>query len=420
MKSAVMSALVAGLSLAASCVGAQTGEPEWPEYRGPARTGAAVAKGLPTAWSETSNVVWKTPVHGRGWSTPVVYGQRLWLTTATEDGKAMSVLCLDRQSGKVLLDKVLFQPASPGDFNPTNSWASPSPVAGRGRVVVHFGTHGTACFDNKTLAQIWQRTDLNCNHMVGPGSSPLLVGDRLYLTYDGTDTQRTYCLNLTTGATVWMAERTGGPAASVAFDRRKCFNTPVLAGYQGKQQLICQAAMGVFAYDPATGQEIWRVRHGGYSNASRTLVDAERVYVSTGFDSSHMLAIRLGGSGDVTATHVAWELDRGMPSKPSPILLGDRILVIADSGTLTCLEAATGKAVYKERLTGTYSSSPILADGRIYLFSEQGRGYVLDPGPEFKVIAESELPEGCMASPVAVGKTLFVRTKAAVYRIEAK
>jgi outer membrane protein assembly factor BamB len=299
-----------------------------------------------------------------------------------------------------------------------NSYASPSPVIEQGRVYAHFGTYGTFCLDTRTFEPIWSRTDLHCAHSVGSGSSPVLAEGRLILTLDGMDTQRTIALDPATGKTLWIADRSATFAREVAPDARKAFNTPVLVTAAGRPLLVCPAAGGVYAYDPATGREVWRLRHGGYSGASRTVFGDGIAYVGTGYDRAELIAVKTQGSGDITQTNVVWRCSEGMPYKPSPVLVDGLLYVINDAGGLTCLDAATGAVVWRERLGGNYSASPVAADGRIYLFNERGKGIVLKPGRAFTLLAENELEDGCMASPAVVGHAIYVRTKSALYRIE--
>ena len=250
----------AGASLAALPGAAATersSADNWPDFRGPAGDGISLATGVPQSWSETKNVRWKVPVHGKAWSSPVVWGRQVWLTTATEDGQRQSVLCFDRATGKVLLDRVLFEnstvePRVGG--HESNTYASPSPVIEEGHVYVHFGKYGTACLDTRTLQTTWQRRDLLCNHMVGPGSSPVLFRNMLILTYDGTDVEFITALNKRTGETIWKTNRSvdwnvvdppgkGGPPG----DQRKAFSTPLITAWEGKPIMTCTGAKASFA-----------------------------------------------------------------------------------------------------------------------------------------------------------------------------
>lgn len=390
----------------------------WTEFRGPHGNGHAKAAGLPRRWSETENVRWKTAIHGRGWSSPVVRGGQVWLTTATPDGKELSAICVDRESGKILLDRVLFTVEKPEDTKKYNSYASPTPLLVEGRVVLHFGSYGTACLDTKTFETLWERRDLGCNHWRGPGSSPILHGGRAIIHFDGYDQQYVVALELKDGKTAWKTVRSHDYGTNDG-DLKKGFATPTVVEVGGVEQLISPAAKAVFAYDPKTGSEIWSVRFSNHSAAARPFAGHGLLFISTGFSKGELLAIRPDGKGDVTGTHVVWKADKGVGSKPSPILAGDVILSVADQGGVAlCLEAKTGKELWRERIAGGFSASPVAADGVIYFFDEAGAGVVLEPGPKCNVLQKNVLEKGCMASPAVAGKALYVRTESHLYRIE--
>ncbi len=388
----------------------------WPQFRGP-DNGHSDATGLPVTWSETENVVWKTPIHGRAWSSPVVWGDQIWLTTATEDGHDQFVLCVDRESGKILHDFKIFHNDKLQITNALNSYASPTPAIEEGRVYVHFGAYGTACIDTKTAEVLWQRRDILCDHFRGPGSSPIIYGDLLILSMDGIDVQFVIALDKKTGKTVWKTSRSED-LAKVVPDLRKAYSTPLPIEVDGRQQLVCTGAMYTNAYEPATGKEIWRVKHGGFSNASRPMFGHGMVFVNTGFGRPTVWAVRADGKGDVTDSHVVWKCNKGMSMKPTPVLVGDLIFASADSGILTCVEAKTGEVVWQERVGGQFSASPIYADGRIYFFNHDPKTFVIEPAREYKPIAVNKLETGFMASPAVAGKAIYLRTKKHLYRVE--
>jgi outer membrane protein assembly factor BamB len=394
----------------------------WPSFRGPNGDGHTTATGLPLTWSEKENVKWKTAIHGKAWSSPVVWGNQVWLTTATEDGQEMYAVCVDKNTGKILLDRKLFENAHTDPIADVNSYGSPSPVIEAGRVFLHFGTYGTACLDTRTFQTLWTRRDLNCRHSVGPGSSPILAGDLLILTLDGTDVQYTVALNKKTGDNVWKTDRAtpwSGANGPVPLEMRKSFCTPLLLTLGGKQVLLSPGALAAYAYDPATGKEIWHVRYkDGYSLSSRPVIGHGMAYISTGYDRANLIAVRLDGLGDVTASHIVWSYTRNVPFKPSPILIEDLLYFANDAGVMTCLDAKTGAEVWKERVEAHFSASPLYGEGRIYCFSEEGKVIVLKPGRTFQVMAENHLPGGFMASPAVAGKALYLRTKTHLFCVQ--
>ena len=400
----------------------------WPQFRGPHGNGHADATDLPLEWSDTKNVKWKTAIHGKGWSSPVVWGKQVWATTASEDGKKLSVLCLDRDTGHVLLDRKLFDVAKPQFCHKFNSYASPTPVIESGRVYVTFGSPGIACIDTKTFKILWTRRDFVCDHFRGSGSSPILFGDLLIQHHDGADLQYAFALNKNNGRTVWNTKRSvdykdlgpdGKPKAGG--DWRKAYATPHIARIGNRPVLISSAAKAHYAYDPATGRELWRVEeHGQHSCGARPVIGQGLIFISTGYSRSQIMAIRPGGKGVVTDSHVVWRYHRsGAPEKPSLLLVDDLMYMVDDKGGLaTCLDAKTGAEIWSERLGGNYSASPLFADGRIHFFSEEGKTTTIAPGREFNKLAVNTLPAGFMASPAVAGKAFFLRTKTHIYRIE--
>lgn len=397
-----------------------SGEDEvpWPEYRGPGRDGHAPSDAdPPLRWSEDENVRWKTAVHGRGWSSPVVGEGRVWLTTADPEGHALSVLCVDLETGEVLLDRVLFEVDEPQERNDLNSYASPSAVLAPGRALVHFGAEGTALLDTRTHAVLWSRTDLRCDHMEGPGSSPALLGDRVVVHVDGGDVQYVAALDLESGETLWRTERSL-PLDDLQPDLRKAYSTPLPVRTGGVEAVVSSAARGTWAYALADGRELWRVRHPGFSMSSRPVLAGELVLVNTGFMRPELWAIRLGGEDDATDTHVAWKVQRSVPSMSSPVLVDGRLFLVDDGGIASCLDASTGETLWRERLAGRHCASPLHASGRVYYFDRDGRTTVVAAAEELERLAESRLDAGFMASPAVVGDAFVLRTETHLYRIE--
>ncbi|TAK96093.1 MAG: quinonprotein alcohol dehydrogenase [Verrucomicrobia bacterium] len=407
---------------------------DWPDFRGPWCDGHAAAPGdtnllgLPLRWSETENVKWKTPIPHRGWSTPVVLGQQIWLTTATLDGHDFFAICVDADSGKILFNERIFHCDKPEPLgNDLNGYASPSPVIEAGRVYIHFGSYGTACLETSSFKVLWKRDDLPCRHFRGPGSSPVLFNDLLILTMDGIDLQYLVALDKKTGKTIWKTDRTanwndldsdGQPKGGGDF--RKAYSTPLIVDFHGKKQLLTVGSKAAYAYDPQTGKEIWKLNHPGFSPASRPLFDGTDAFLSTGNGKAEMLAVRVDGQGDVTDTHVVWRNARGVPRMPSPVLVSDLLFMVNDGGIATCLEAATGQQVWQERLGMECAASLLYADGRVYCFGQDGKATVLKSAREFEILATSKLESGFMASPAVCGSAMILRTKTHLYWIEEK
>jgi outer membrane protein assembly factor BamB len=414
-----VSALVTAAALA------QDGE-AWPDYRGPRHDGHSAAAGLPKTWSESENVVWKTAIHGRAWSSPIVAGGEVWLSTASKDGRSLAVVAVRFSDGKVVHDKQLFEIEEPQFAHAFNSYASPSPLVDGDRVYVSFGSPGTACIDRKTRKVIWDRKDLVCDHFRGAGSSPVVHEDLLILTMDGADHQFVIGLDKMTGKTRWRKDRstdyndldvkTGKP--KMGGDFRKSYATPILIEVAGKTQLISPGAKSAFAYDPKTGAEIWWVRYGNHSSASRAVYGHGLVFVNTGYSRPDLLAVDPTGKGDVSKTHIKWTSKRRIPKKPSPLLIGDHLYMLNDQGIASCVQAKTGEPVWNHRIGGQYSASLLYADGYIFAFSQEGAAQLFKPGDKFVSGGENQLDGGFMASPAAVGRALVVRSKTHLYRLE--
>lgn len=389
----------------------------WRQFRGGPANGVVTEADLPLQWSDSENVVWKTPVHGRGWSSPIVDGEEVWLTTATEDGLKMSVMCFDLASGQIRHDRLIFENAEvQPDFHVTNSYASPTPVLDEDHVYVHFGSYGTACLDRKTCRVMWQRRDLPCNHFRGAGSSPVLVDGLLIFHMDGFDHQYAVALDSRTGATVWKKDRDVEYGTDNG-DFYKAFSTPLLITVNGQQQLISPASMACMALDPHTGEEIWRVRYEEHSTTARPVFDGQRIYFSTGFGKAKMMCVRVDGTGDVTDTHVEWVQLKSIGSKPSPVLVNGLLFDVTDDGILERIDTQSGEIVWKVRLGGKFSASLLATASRLYAFDHDGAGYVYSVASEPELLAENMLPDGCNASPAVSGNSLIVRTTTHLYRL---
>ncbi len=403
----------------ACCGGLAFAQDEWPQFRGPNGQGHANVTSAPTSWSETENITWKADIPGSGFSSPVISGDRIWLTTALDEGHSLHALCIDRASGDIVQNVKVFAELNPPKINVTNSYASPTPVIDGDRVFVCFGTMGTACLNSVTGEVLWRNHELVLDHKEGPGSSPIVVDDLLILNCDGQDVRYVAALDKRTGEIAWKADRSVPPASNM--DMNKAYSTPLLIEANGRRELVSPGAMHVAAYDPATGDELWKVLYPqGFSNVPRPVFGDDLLFVSTGYVRATLLAIRPGGNGDVTETNVAWSSDRQAPTRPSPIYVDGRLYVASDRGVLTCYEAATGETLYTERLGGSFASSPIYAAGHIYFCNEKGETTVIKASRTFELVSKNELPAPIKASPAAVGKEIYVRTTEALYRIEGQ
>ena len=403
------------------------GVENWTNFRGPTEYGHADKAKLPLKWSEEENIKWKREIKGKAWSTPVIWGDRIFLTNAPEDGSRLSVVCVDKNTGDVVYEKGLHAVALPQYCHPFNSYASPSPVVEAGKLYVSFGSPYNACLEAATGEVIWERTDFVCNHFRGPGSSPFIYKDLLILHFDGSDEQYVVAMNKNTGDTVWRTDRTVDyddvdPETGKIHregDLRKAFSTPIIADVEGRDVLVSLGSMALYGYDPTSGEELWRVDFtGSHSGACRPVFAHGLVYTVTG-SNTEIWAIKPDGKGVVTDTHVAWRHERvAVPRRSSVLVLNESIFMVDDDGVAACIDAHTGSPIWKKRLGSNFSASLLYADGRLYFFDQEGKATVIKASREYEVLAENELDEGLMASPAVSGDAMYVRTRTHLYRIE--
>jgi len=406
--------------------GAILGNDNWPQFRGPSGDGISDSKNLPIRWSEGQNIRWKTAIHDKGWSSPVIWGDQIWLTTAhsvCEEKTFIQVdfyaVCVDRRNGSILHDLKLLTQENPAFCHPYNSYATPTPAVEKGRVYVHFGSHGTYCLDTSSGRVQWERRDLICNHFRGPASSPILFGDLVILTFDGFDVQYLVALDKKNGKTVWKKDRNIDYPKDLNGDLKKAYSTPSILDLAGDKQLISPSAESTIAYNPLNGKELWRISHGGMNEAAKPVFGHKLIFLTSGH-TGNLLAVQQGCKGRLTKENVQWKRSGGVPTRPSLLLVDDFIFMVSDNAIASCLEAKTGKQVWQERLGGAFSASPIYAAGNIYLLDEsekEGKTHVIAAGPAYKVIAVNKLDSGCMASPTVAGDELFLRTRTHLYCI---
>lgn len=385
-------------------------EAQWPEFRGPTGQGHSPEQGLPLDWSESRNVVWKRPVPGRGWSSPVVSGNQVWLTTAVKasGGASLRALSFAVDTGAPMADVEVFRSRRGDALNPKNSLASPTPIVDGDRVYVHFGQDGTAALT--ASGDIVWKTQLRYESQHGSGGSPVLYKDLLIVNCDGADDAYVAAIDVATGKVRWRTRR------RMPFDQ--AYATPLVVRVGDNDQVVSPGAYRAAAYDPLTGREIWRVDYDdGFSNVPRPVAGNGLVYIATGFQQPTLLAVRTDGTGDVSHSHVAWKISRGAPLTPSPLLVGDLLYFVSDGGVASAVDARTGEFIWQHRLSGTFSASPVFADGRIYFQSEEGVTTVIAPGREFRQLATSQLDGATLASPAVAAKSFFLRTATHLYRI---
>ncbi|QGJ70009.1 Quinohemoprotein ethanol dehydrogenase [Planctomycetales bacterium 10988] len=391
----------------------------WDGFRGPRGDGSTSAKQLPLEWSEQQNIAWKVPIHGLGWSSPVIWEDQIWLATATEDGTKLYGICLDKESGEVIHDLLLFEVAEPRFRHPTNSYASCTPVVEKGHIYFHFGSYGTACVETTSGKKLWERRDFVSDDFRGPGSSPILYDGKLFVNFDGFDFQFVVALDKKTGETVWKKTRDIDYRTDNG-DWMKAYATPQVIQVEGQAQVVSPAAMATIAYDPDSGDELWRKVHGGMNAASRPLFKEGILYLTTGTRGDGLIALDppFASSDSDNQPETLWDSPRSVPLKPSLIFHKGVIFSISDDGIASAREAKTGRMLWRQRLKGEFWSSPILANGLIYCFDQEGASYILSADEEGEVVAENHLDEGGNASPAIADNAIFLRTAGYLYRIE--
>ena len=405
----------------ASCVVIEANE-QWSQFRGHYGNGIIKSTSAPINWSENTNIDWKTPIHDRGWSSPVIWNDQIWMTTATKDGNKMYAICVNKLSGKIEHDIHVFDVKSPQAITNENTYASPTPVVEEGRVYVHFGTYGTACISTKDGQILWKRRDLNCDHEIGagPASSPFIYNNFLIFNVDGRDVQYVIALNKETGETAWKTNRSVD-FSDVQVNQRKAYGTPFIIPRGNTNQMVSIGAKGVYSYDPENGKELWKAEHRGWSIAPRPVYGEGLVFTMIDRDRPEMWAINPNGSGDITETHIEWKETKRMPPRASPIIIKGLLFVVDRNGYISCIEAKTGKSIWQKRMKGRFSASPILANNLIYFFNEDTVCTIIKPTRELEIVAENKLSDSkLMATPAFDENSIYIRTEKKLTRIVKK
>ena len=393
---------------------------QWSQFRGHYGNGIIKSTSAPINWSDDTNIDWKTPIHDRGWSSPVIWNDQIWMTTATKEGNKMYAICVNKLSGKIEHDIHVFDVKSPQAITNENTYASPTPVVEEGRVYVHFGTYGTACISTKDGQILWKRRDLNCDHEIGagPASSPFIYNNFLIFNVDGRDVQYVIALNKETGETAWKTNRSVD-FSDVQVNQRKAYGTPFIIPRGNSNQMVSIGAKGVYSYDPENGKELWKAEHRGWSIAPRPVYGEGLVFTMIDRDRPEMWAIKPNGSGDITETHIEWKETKRMPPRASPIIIKGLLFVVDRNGYISCIEAKTGKSIWQKRMKGRFSASPILANNLIYFFNEDTVCTIIKPTRELVIVAENKLSsDKLMATPAFDENSIYIRTENNLYRIK--
>jgi outer membrane protein assembly factor BamB len=408
----------------------------WPAKNGPTRDGivpAAEAARLPLEWDGESgkNIAWRVELEGEGHSTPVIGGDMIWITAATPDGKKMFVYGIDRHSGKIVHHKLVFENPAPEELgNPLNNYAAPSPVLEEDALYVHFGTYGTARINPATGEKVWERRDINARHFRGPGSSPIIHGDLLILTFDGIDQQYVTALDKKTGKSVWKTARTtdygdldkeGKPTRDG--DMRKAYHTPAVFEIGGKEVLVSIGSRAAFGYEVKTGKELWTIRHGGFNAAIPPLRLGDLLILNTGSERAHTVGVRIDDkmTGDITESHVLWDREKRNASESAPVLVNGILFQTTRGGIVSALDAKAGKDLWEDRMEGQHLPGPVVVGDKLLFSNDRGQTFLVRALAEkFELVGKNQLAEPISSSPAVADGSLFIRTKKALYKIAGK
>lgn len=391
----------------------------WTRFRGPNGQGVSSEAELPTEWSATTNIAWKTSIPGNGWSSPIVHEDFVFLTTTTDEGQSCHLIGIDRKTGNVRWDREVHRQQT-GAKRLQNSYATPTPLTDGKQVYAVF-SDGTIVAVDIEGNLIWKNTEVKFHSLHGLGASPILVDDQLIMPFDGSspdektlgwktpwDKAVVLSLDTATGDVRWKGSRGQSRVGHV---------TPVLVG--DGTQVVTAGGDRVQGFDVKTGDRIWSIYSKGEGVTPSPVIAEELIFTSSGFEEPTIRAIRTGGSGDITSTHIAWEQKKGVPALPSFLYVKPYLYSITRDNILHCIEASSGDIVWLKRLAGNYSASPVFADGKIYILSEEGLTLVLAPGDQYEEIARNSLDEKCMASMAVSQGHFYIRGDEHLYCIGA-
>jgi outer membrane protein assembly factor BamB len=397
----------------------------WTHFRGSNLNGIAATENIPLKWDD-SGIKWKTQIHDNGYSSPVVYDNQIWVTTAKPDGKELYAVCINFQTGEIIYDIKVFTPDEVEGKHSLNTYASPTPCIEKGFVYVHYGSMGTACINTANGSIVWKRTDLKCKHVQGPASSPVIYKNLLILHYEGTDVRYIVALDKSNGKVVWRSDRPAEPYEPLTRIGRKAYITPIIINVKGSDMLISNGSAVCIAYDPNTGREIWRVVNGGESTIAMPFTEKGVVYWYAGYmvaddgtNFTELLAVNPDGSGDITGTNVIWkkrdELSRNQCL--TPVIKDGLIYTVNTRNIMMCLDAATGNEIWSTHVTSNYDASPIYINGNIWFFSVKGEVLAIKAGRKYEVVAKNQMDSGIWATPAVLRNSVILRTQKYLYRI---
>ena len=404
---------------------ANSQDKNWTHFRGSNLNGIAETDNIPLKWND-SNIKWKTKIHDNGYSSPVVYNNQIWVTTAKPDGKELYAVCIDFQTGEIIYDIKIFTPAEVEGKHSLNTYASPTPCIEKGFVYVHYGSMGTACINTANGSIVWKRTDFKCRHVQGPASSPVIYKNLLILHFEGTDVRYILALDKSNGKLIWRSDRPVEPYEALAKIGRKAYLTPIIIDVKGRDMLISNGSAVCIAYDPTNGKEIWRVVDGAESTISMPFTEKGIVFWYAGYMVSsdgtkftELLAVNPDGNGDITGTNILWKKrdEQSQNQILTPVIKDGLIYTVNTRNILMCIDAATGEEIWSTHVTSNYNASPIYVNGNIWFFSVKGEALVIKAGRKYDVVAQNQMDSGIWSTPAILKNSVIMRTQKYLYRI---
>lgn len=404
---------------------ASSQDKNWTHFRGSNLNSIAATENIPLKWDD-SVIKWKTEIHDFGYSSPVIFNNQIWVTTAKSDGNELYAVCIDFQTGKIIYDIQVFTPDKVQRKHSLNTYASPTPCIEKGFVYVHYGNMGTACINTANGTIVWKSTDFECKHVQGPASSPVIYKNLLILHFEGTDVRYIVALDKSNGKLVWKSDRPAEPYEPITEIGRKAYITPIIINVKGRDMLISNGSAICQAFDPATGKEIWRVVDGAESTIAMPITEKGVVFWYTGYMVDHdgteftnLLAVNPDGKGDITSTNVIWkkrdELSRNQCL--TPVIKDGLIYTVNTRNILMCIDALTGKEIWSTHVTSNYDASPIYVKGNVWFFSVKGEVMIIKAGRKYEVVANNQMDSGIWATPAILRNSVILRTQKYLYRI---
>lgn len=387
----------------------------WPQFRGPSSAHATGHK-PPMQWSDTQNVEWKVPIAGLGWSSPSIHQGVIYLTTAVakDPGLSLRVLALDADSGKTLWDQEIKSIDKAPAIHAKNSHASPTAIVADDAIYVHFGTLGTAKLRPSDGQVLWLCEELIYPPMHGSGGSPVLRDNKLVIICDGSTNPFVCALDASTGKVAWKTPR------SVTAKISHSFGTAAITKVGDKTQVLAPGPDHLAAYDLQDGKELWKVLAPGWSVVPEPILIDDMVIYNHDYDNPELMAVRLGGQGDVTQTNVVWKSPRGAPSTPTPLLIGSELYYVSDNGVASCIDARTGQRHWMERLGGNYSASPVYVNDHVLFLSEDGMATWVQATKQFQSVGKNQISGRTFATPAFYKNAMFLRTDEHLLKISQK